>query len=360
MAQNPNNLAQFKYAAMSNLVLQADRRFTSRRPDDLTGDPESLAGRINIRDMGGRTAQEKAPTQAKKPKLGVERGSLTEGGDVLDREQRKRKRDDGTSAFGATATADFNIEGLRYRPRTPATRNTFELLTTIVSKALGDVPVTTLRSAADAVLEYLKDDTMKDFDKKKEVDDLLGSSMGAKEFNELVNLGKKITDYDAQDDEDGDQAMADADGAENDDNQGVAVVFDDEEDEEAQNFEVRDADTSDEEEEQETAIEEIGIDKEEADGGFADTEEMVVQDESAATGRKDADQLIPAHEIDAFWLQRQVGQVYEDAHTQQEKTRDALQILAGIAEDGEERELREIENDLMELFDNTMETCSRR
>jgi len=220
MAQNSNNLAQFKYAAMSNLVLQADRRFTSRRPDDLTGDPESLAGRINIRDMGGRTAQEKAPTQAKKPKLGVERGSLTEGGDVLDREQRKRKRDNGTSAFGATATADFNIEGLRYKPRTPATRNTFELLSTIVSKALGDVPVSTLRSAADAVLEYLKDDTMKDFDKKKEVDDLLGSSMGAKEFNELVNLGKKITDYDAQDDEDGDQAMADADGAENDDNQG--------------------------------------------------------------------------------------------------------------------------------------------
>lgn len=314
MAQNANNLAQFKYAAMSNLVLQADRRFTSRRPDEHTGDPESLAGRINIRDMGGRTAQDRAPTQAKKPKgLGVERGSLTEGGDVLEREQRKRKRDDGTSVFGATATADFNIEGLRYRPRTPATRNTFELITTIVSKALGDVPVTTLRSAADAVLEYLKDDTMKDFDRKKEVDDLLGSSMGAKEFNELVNLGKKITDYDAQDDdEDGDQAMADVDGAGNDDNQGVAVVFDDEEDdEEAQNFEVRDADTSDEEEEQEAAVEQIGIDKEDEDGGFADTEEMMVQgDVAASAGRKDdADNLIPAHEIDTYWLQRQIGQV---------------------------------------------------
>ncbi|KAL5116913.1 Pre-mRNA-splicing helicase BRR2 [Pleosporales sp. CAS-2024a] len=357
MAQNPNNLAQFKYAAMSNLVLQADRRFTTRRPDEHTGDPESLAGRINIRDMGGRTARDRAPTEQKKPKgPGVERGSLTEGGDVLDREQRKRKRDDG-AAFGATATADFNIEGLTYKPRTPATRATFELITTIVSRSLGDVPVATTRSAADAVLEYLKDDTLKDFDKKKEIDDLLGTSMGPKEFNELVNLGKKITDYNAQDDdEEKDEVMADGDGAENDDNQGVAVVFDEDEDDDdedgAQTFEVRDADTSDEEDEAETAVEQIGA--EDGDrGGMADTEEMVIQgDPAASTDRKsDGNQLIPAHEIDAFWLQRQIGQVYEDAHIQQEKTRDALNILAGLDEEEQEKPLREIENELMELFD---------
>lgn len=355
MAEKTNNLAQFKYAAMSNLVLQADRRFTSRRPDEHTGDPESLAGRINIRDMGGRGARDKAPTEQKKPKgLGIERGNITEGGDVLEREQRKRKRDDGTSAYGAVTAADLNIEGLTYRPRTSATRATFELITTIVSKSLGDVPVATTRSAADAVLEYLKDDDLKDFDKKKEIDDLLGTSMGPKEFNELMNLGKKITDYDAQDDdEEGDQAMGDADGAD-DDNQGVAVVFDeDEDDEEAnQNFEIRDGDSSDEEDEEETAIEQIGGDDGDV-GRMADTEEMLIQgDASASMDRKDgSDQLIPAHEIDAFWLQRQIGQVYEDAHTQQEKTQDALNILAGISEDGEEKALREIENDLMELFD---------
>ena len=43
--------------------------------------------------------------------------------------------------------------------------------------------------------------------------------------------------------------MADGDGADAGDNQGVAVVFDDEEEDEdgPQTFEVRDADTSDEE-----------------------------------------------------------------------------------------------------------------
>ena len=91
MAKQENNLAQFKYAAMSNLVLQADRRFVTRRGDENTGDPESLAGRLSIRDMGSRTARDDAPTQKKKPKgpLNLERGNISEGGDVLEREQRK-------------------------------------------------------------------------------------------------------------------------------------------------------------------------------------------------------------------------------------------------------------------------------
>jgi pre-mRNA-splicing helicase BRR2 len=354
-----NNMAQFKYAAMSNLVLQHDRRFTSRRADEATGDPESLAGRINIRDMGGRTARDDAPTQKKKPKstFEVARGSLNEGGDVLEREQRKRKRGDGAGAFSGANTSDpdLAVEDLRYKPRTPATRATFELITTIVSKHLGDVPMIYTRSAADAVLEYLKDDN-KDLDKKKNVDELLGSTMGAKEFNELVNLGKKITDYDAQDDDEEMADGADGEGREDDDNQGVAVVFDEDEDDEegAQTFEVRDGDTSDEEEDEERPIEQIGGDEdaEEVDDALAVGEETIVQGDIASADRKeDVDRLVPAHEIDAYWLQRQIGQVYEDAHAQQEKTQEALDMLAGVDEDGEEKPLREIENDLMELFD---------
>ena len=80
---------------------------------------------------------------------------------------------------------------------------TYDLIITTVASNLGDVSHEIVRSAADAVLEYLKDDDLKDFDKKKEVDDLLGTHMSPKEFNELVNLGKKITDYDAQDDDEG-------------------------------------------------------------------------------------------------------------------------------------------------------------
>ncbi|OCL01817.1 Sec63-domain-containing protein [Glonium stellatum] len=287
-----NNLAQFKYAAMSNLVLQADRRF-------------SLAGRINIRDMGSRTARESAPVQKKKPKgpSDIERGSIREGEDVLEREQKKRKH--------------LLVEDLKYRPRTPATRATYELITTIVGRNLGDVPN-----------HYLKDDSLKDFDRKKEIDDILGTSMGSKEFNELVNLGKKITDYDAQDE---DENMGDsgegAEGADIDEKQGVAVNA-------GQTFEVRDEDESSDEE----------------GDAFAERNAAVEapQDEEMGDGEE---KLIAAHEIDAYWLQRQIGHVYEDAHTQQEKTQDALQILSGVSDDGEDKPLREIENDLMELFD---------
>jgi len=353
-----NNLAQFKYAAMSNLVLQADRRFTSRRGDEATGDPESLAGRINIRDMGGRTARDNAPTQKKKPtgNFGVERGKMTEGGDVLEREQRKRKRD-GATAFGTGNAADqsLDIEDLRYKPRTQATRGIFELITTIVSKHLGDVALVYTRSAADAVLEYLKDNTMKDFDKKKAVDDVLGSSMGAKEFNELVNLSKKITDYDAQDDDEEMREDGVGDEAPEDENQGVAVVFDEDEDDEggAQTFEVREGDTSDEEDEEERPVDEIGAEEREgADATATGEDELIIQGDSATTDdQEDSERIIPTHEIDVYWLQRQIGQVYEDAHAQQQKTQDALSILSGLSEDGEDKPLREIENDLMELFD---------
>jgi pre-mRNA-splicing helicase BRR2 len=343
---------------MSNLVLQADRRFTSRRTDEATGNPESLAGRLTIKDMGSRTGREAAPKQ-KKP-LGmpdIQRGALQEGEDVLLREQRKRRAEApqarGTGILGAT---DAVIEGITYRPRTQATRATFDLILTIVAGALGDVPHEVVASAADVVLQYLKDDDLKDLDKKKEIDDVLGTTTSPKQFNELVNLGKKITDYDAQDDdEDVDMGGADGDDADIDERQGVAVAFDEDEDDEEGGIinEVRDESSEDEEEEED----------EEKDGaaGPADDDAMGVDDEvivddagPAVTRQKEkAKRTIPARDIDAFWLQREIGSLYPDAHEQADKTKDALRILSGEPDEpeAEEKSLREIENELMELFD---------
>ncbi|KIV84311.1 hypothetical protein PV11_00099 [Exophiala sideris] len=364
---DPNNVAQYKYSAMSNLVLQADRRFVSRRTDENTGDPESLAGRLNIRDMGARVGREDAPRQKRMASglQGVERGSIREGEDVLEREQRKRKRGEPAQTRGAgiLSAGDALIEGLKYRPRTPATRATYDLLLTVTANALGDVSQEIVRSAADAVLEYLKDENLKDFDKKKEIDDIVGTTMTPKQFNELVNLGKKITDYDAQDgDDDGDGAGADE--AELDDRQGVAVVFDeDDEDEDgvARTYEVRDEDDSDADEEDDIQ-DQPGLDEVATAGGAgapdADADEdgdtgMVLDgglNDSSRRKRDDSD-AIPIHEIDAYWLQRQIGSLYADAHIQQQKTQDALQILSGKSLEGDEISLRDIENDLMDLFD---------
>lgn len=355
------DVSQYKYSAMSNLVLQADRRFVTRRTDEATGDPESLAGRLAISDMGGRVARDIIPKQKKANLPNVQRGSMREGEDIL-RQQQKKKGADLSRGGGILSGAEALVEGLRYRPRTQATRATFDLILTIVSRNLGDVPQEVVRSAADATLEYLKDEDLKDFDKKKEVDDLLGVTLDPKAFNELVNLGKKITDYDAEDD---DEEMAGAeDEGEIDDRQGVAVAFEDE-DEDADGIvhEVRE-ESSDEEEDEEDRpdLEEqataggAGEDREEEEAGLADGDAMIIDsappDSKTQKATKETN-YIPAFQIDAFWLQRQIGRLYPDAHVQHDKTIQALHILSGEPDEegGDEKSLREIENDLMELFD---------
>ena len=373
MTDQQRDVSQYKYSAMSNLVLQADRRFVTRRNDEVTGDPESLAGRLSIRDMGSRNARDDAPKQKKKASglPDVERGGLQEGQDVLEREQRKRKRGEPAQlrGTGILSAADALVEGIVYRPRTSATRATYDLILTTVANNLGDVSHEIVRSAADAVLEYLKDDDMKDFDKKKEIDDLLGATLTPKQFNELVNLGKKITDYEAQDE---DEVMGDGDGgaedgAEIDDRQGVAVVFDDNsEDEDGQEMvnEIRDESSEDEADED---IEDRPGEEESATAGGAaqdknedsrelPEEEAILIDSGTGNGSGSKDKgksFIPAREIDAYWLQRQIGAIYSDAHIQQVKTQEALTILSGAPDEegGEEKQLREIENDLAELFD---------
>ena len=341
---DPNNVSQYKYSAMSNLVLQADRRFITRRSDEQTADPESLAGRINIRDMGGRSSRATLDQSKKKKKTGpdVQRGGIREGEDVLERE-RKRKRDPGQSL----SAADAVVEGLRYRPRTPATRQIYNLLLTETAGKLGDVPYEVVRSAADAVLEFLKDEDIKDFDKKKEIDDLLGSALSSKEFNQLVSLGKKITDYDAQDDEMEDAEQAD--DAEIDDRQGVAVVFDDSEDEDedaAGTQEVRDEDEDSESEESDAEK----TPPTPAGGENEDGEEEIIFESKSTVKKQDKNQetiaTVATRDIDAYWLQRKIGSIYSDAHLQQLKTAEALQIL-----ENDEAALRDVENDMMELFE---------
>ncbi|KAK0633434.1 Sec63 Brl domain-containing protein [Immersiella caudata] len=364
MTDYQRDVSQYKYSAMSNLVLQADRRFVTRRTDEATGDPESLAGRLSIRDMGSRVARDSAPKSKKTGAMpDVERGSLGEGADVLQREKRKMKDESGARAGGILSSADALIEGIIYRPRTQPTRDAFNLILTIVAEHLGDVSHEMVRSAADAALQYLKDDDLKDFDKKKEIDELLGESMSAKQFNELVNLGKKITDYDAQDDDE-DLEDAEKEGEDEiDGRQGVAVNFENDEDDDGMLDIVRDESSEDEDEdadEERPGLDEVaeggeaGQDRDEDGAGLADGEAMVI--DSAPGRRKGKTQeknYIPAREIDAYWLQRQIGRVYPDAHTQHDKSLSALQILSGEPDEpgGEEKQLRDIENDLMELFD---------
>ena len=347
--------SQYKYAAMSNLVLQPDKRFYSRRTDEPTGDPETLAGKVDIKEMGSRVMRDTAPKEKMKKKKGGEKINLEameEGREILDRERRKRKKN--TSAFGESIlSATDDVLDLIYHPRTATTRETYSLILTLVAGILGDVPHSVVRSAADAVLEILKDSdgSKKDFDKKRDIDDILGDKMDNKKFSDLVNLSKKITDYHAGDeDEDMDKTDGAGGNEEIDDREGVAVVFEDETDDEDDavgQFEVHDDDTDDE----------AGADDDEADGAaevpVADNEEgeedglLIGVDSRKKKGKGRAldKDIVPASDIDAYWLQRQISSLYSDPHLASSKTAAAFEILSKPESE------RQVENDLMELFD---------
>ena len=329
------DLSGYNYGAISSLVLNPDRSAIPRRDKEPDGAPTSLAGRINAGEMGSRV-QRQAPKDLKKKKKQAE-----DRQEASEKQASKRKTE--TAGFGYTdiIEATQDVEGLTYRPRTTETRETYELILSSVHQALGDQAQDIVRSAADTVLESLKNESMKDFDKKKEIEEVLGS-ISNESFSQLVNLSKKITDYGAEDEAEVDPDIERKD-AEIDDEVGVAVVFDEEEqeDEDDEGFEVReesDDDENDDAEEQQSAPE----DAEEGD------EELVIGGDSLGRGKEKAKvdkDVVSPHQIDGFWVQRQISEVYSDPVTAADKAASVLSIL------GSESNLRDCENQLMELFE---------
>lgn len=113
---------------------------------------------------------------------------------------RRQKRDEAQYDFtrmkGATVLSEGVDEmvGIVYRPKTQETRQTYEVLLSFIQEALGDQPRDILCGAADEVLAVLKNDRLKEKEKKRETELLLGI-LAEERFALLVNLGKKITDF---------------------------------------------------------------------------------------------------------------------------------------------------------------------
>ncbi|KAF9442122.1 hypothetical protein P691DRAFT_790014, partial [Macrolepiota fuliginosa MF-IS2] len=237
------DLSGYNYGAISSLVLTADRSALPRRDKEPDGAPTSLVGRIDPREMGSRVVRQAPKDVDKKKKKAAEAHEHSE-------KQVRRKAEAG---FGYTdiIEATQEVEGLTYRPRTAETREVYELMLSTVHTALGDQAQDVVRSAADTVLESLKNESLKDFDKKREIEQVLGT-ISNDQFSQLLSLSKKVTDYHADD-----EVMADPDmerkDAEIDDEVGVAVVFDEEEQEEEddEGYEIREDSDGEEEGEEE-------------------------------------------------------------------------------------------------------------
>lgn len=272
--------------------------------------------------------------------------------------QRQPKRQAATTSFAnqnsytdiLQATAE--LEGLRYHPRTAETRDIYELILSIVHTALGDQAQDVVRSAADTTLEILKDDGLKDLEKKTEIEEILGP-LSTETFGQLANLSKKITDYDEPEQKSG-NADVDAKMGEIDQETGVAVLFDDEDEESDQDgvgYVVRDSSDDSEASDDEAAPRNNAVDTHQIDAQGDDSQDdgLLIGSTSSAAANGDAKHRDPLHvsprDIDAFWVQRQISQHYTDAHEASEKADSAFDILSA------ESDVRDCENSLMELFD---------
>ncbi|XP_014208524.1 putative U5 small nuclear ribonucleoprotein 200 kDa helicase [Copidosoma floridanum] len=310
MADAAARQLQYEYKANSNLVLQADVRLIERRSrDEATGEVMSLVGKLDGTRMGDR-AQRSKPSNAEERKV------------------KRQKRDEAQYDFmhskGGSVLSEGIDEsvGIVYKPKTQETRQTYEVLLSFIQEAIGDQPRDILCGAADEVLAVLKNDRLKEKEKKRETEMLLGA-LAEERFALLVNLGKKITDF-----------GCDEKNATNEDNidetYGINVQFGEssgEDDDEDPYGEVKEND-------------EYGDKDEEAN----DDRAIHAENLSRAQEMKQKERILHPRDVDAYWLQRQLKAIYDDAIVSQNKASDVLDALKNASDD------RDCENQLVTLL----------
>jgi len=333
----------YAYAANSNLVLQADKDSKRNRGDEGTGEVETLHGRLGGVRMGDRIKHDiSKDSEVEKVKQKRQRTDLAD-----EKNPKKRASVDSNLFESSILTSTADIDTINYRPKTRESRLAYEEMLGFVVAYLGDQPQDVLRGAADEILSILKDDSLKDHERQREVEKIL-ARMSPEKFHKLVNMGKMIKDFNT-----GGSSAAQEDGMQQDDlmdeDQGVAVVFDDEEDDEEEGYggfsggfvdEVGAGDGDSNEEEEEG--DEMGVEE--------GTDAGEVGAKSTLRGRGGEDGEDPDHEqlsaldIDAHWLQRQLSKFYSDANVSSKLAEETLDILQVSDE-------RACENKLVVLLD---------
>jgi pre-mRNA-splicing helicase BRR2 len=226
---------QYEYRANSSLVLTTDSR--PRDTHEPTGEPETLWGRIDKRSFGDRAVQAKPPeleerlTKSRKKKDRDSSAADAASTPDVDNLPRKRRRRSAAREESVLSLADDVV----YRPQTKETRAAYEAMLSVIQQQFGGQPMDVLGGAADEVLTILKNDKVKNPDKKKEIDKLL-NPIPTHMFEQFVSIGKLITDF--HDASDPASASSGGDGLEAtmDDDIGVAVEFEEDDDDEESDF----------------------------------------------------------------------------------------------------------------------------
>lgn len=295
---------QYKYEEMSNKVLRANKA-DRNLAEDVNSNPSSLVGQISVKDMGTRVSKEPADIP-KKVRL----------------TKSEPKAEPRTAASYANSN-DF--EEISYYPTNEETAHIFDLIMTELSKFLVDASHSVLLSAADLTLEILKLEDTSMTTKRKAVEELLDNKLTDVEFNEIVNLSKRITDYGVNLEEE----------KEEDGENGIAVILDEDEDEEEE-----------EQEQEEGVIEQV----EETPG---DHPEPLETNESTIVAKNDKKEskeigLVSLADVDALYIHRRVSSLLKnnDVSTNSEISTNINNLLLDVS-----LSTRDLENALMGLME---------
>ncbi|XP_047332165.1 DExH-box ATP-dependent RNA helicase DExH12-like [Impatiens glandulifera] len=308
---------QYEYRANSSLVLTTDSR--PRDTHEPTGEPESLYGKIDPKNFGDRAYRgrpqelDEKLTKSRKKK---ERDSLTSE-PVPSRQSKKRRLEE-----SVLLSTDEGV----YLPRTKETRAAYEAMLSVIQQQLGGQPLNIVSGAADEILAVLKNDTFKNPEKKKEIEKLLNPIPG-NVFDQLVSIGRLITDFHEGGDVAGSTAVNGDDAL---DDVGVAVEFEENEDEEEES----DLDmVQEDEEEEDDMLDGHGSGAMQMGGGI-DEDDALEGNEGMALNVQD---------VDAYWLQRKISLAYGQQIDPQQSQKLAEEILKILAEGDD----REVENKLL-------------
>ncbi|XP_024003677.1 DExH-box ATP-dependent RNA helicase DExH13 isoform X2 [Eutrema salsugineum] len=303
-AEEQARLKQYGYKANSNLVLNPDER--PRDTHEPTGEPETLRGKIDPKSFGDR----------------VVKGKSNELDERLNKSKKKKERE-------ATDDLVFVRESKRRRLKeesvlTDTDDGVYQPMLSLIQQQLGGQPLSIVCGAADEILAVLKNDSLKNIEKKMEIEKLL-NPIPTQIFDQLVSIGKLITDYGG--DYGTDEAVED-EGLDYD--VGVALEFEEHE-----------------EDDEESDLDMVQEEKDEEDEEGAAPNRTGGVQVGVAINAKCAEHggsSLNVQEIDAYWLQRKIFQGYEQQIDPQECQVLAEELLNILAEGTD----RDVENKLLE------------
>ncbi|KAL9667237.1 hypothetical protein QQ045_001588 [Rhodiola kirilowii] len=304
---------QYEYRANSSLVLTTDSR--PRDTHEPTGEPESLYGKIDPKTFGDRAYRGRPAEldeKLKKSKRKKEHDLLTE----QPTRRNKRSRREEESVLNTTE------EGI-YQPKTKETRAAYEAMLSVIQQQLGGQPLSIVSGAADEILAVLKNENLKNPEKKREIEKLV-NPINNSTFDQFVSIGRLITDYQDGGDGSAEGALVNGDDA-LDDDVGVAVEFEENEEEDEES----DLDIILDDEDKDDDVAEPNASQAMQMGGGIDDDEMLEANEGLTLNVQD---------IDAYWLQRKISQAYDQQIDPQQCQKLAEEVLKILAE-GDDREV---------------------